>query len=470
MVRRIVQVLLPVLIIGGGAAGAGYMVKKRPKAARQKAKKPAMVVDIVELAPVDHRVTVSGQGTVIPERTVVIQPQVSGTIVEEAAALQNGGRVRKGDVLARIDDRDYKLQIQLREADVKRAQFEITVERGRRSVAKREWKLLAGSVASTVDGKKLALRQPHKAQAEANLAAAQSAVAAAKLNLGRTVIRAPFDAIVRDKRAALGQLVGPGTPIATLVQADRFLVQVSVPLSDLSWIRVPGLNAKADEGSLVTISYEAGSAKRALRTGRVVRLLGDLDAAGRLARIMVAVNDPLDVGPVSGGEDGGGAGVQTGEAGSANAKAAELPLLLGSYVRADIRGKALSGVYRIPAEAVREGDKIWLADTKDLLKVRQLNIVWRERNSVLVRGGIEVGERMIISRVPSAVAGMKVKPRNVGGAATRRVKADKPLKPQKPQKPRKTERVEKPETNAKPEETEKPRKSADSARANGAKS
>ena len=437
MARRILQILLPVLLLALGAGGMRYMVSKRPKAKRQKAAKPAMVVDVVQLAAVQHKVTLSGQGTVAPERTIVVQPQVSGVIIEESPALQDGGRVKKGEVLARIDPRDYRLQVRLREADVERAKFEVKLEKGRRSVAQREWKLLDGTVKSTADGKNLALRQPHKARVDANLGAAMAALEAAMLNLQRTTIKAPFDAVVRQKRASIGQLVSPATPIATLVQADRFLVQVSVPLAHLSWIRVPGLNAEAGQGADVVISYEAGGGKRALRKGKVERLLGDLDPAGRMARVVVAVDQPLQVQT----EAPSATGVQTGDRPPTAAKVPTIPLLLGSYVRADIEGRQLAGVYRVPMTAVREGDKVWLASKDDRLVVRPLEVIWRERDAVLVRGGLESrglqdGDRVIISRVPSAVPGMALKPRDVSSGAP----GDKPMakataKPKRRKKP-----------------------------------
>jgi RND family efflux transporter MFP subunit len=417
MTRRIIQVLLPVLLIGLGAAGAKFMVKKRPKAGRKMAKPSAMVVDVVRLVPIDHEITVSGQGTVTPERTVIVLPQVGGVITEESPALQVGGRLRKGDVIVRLDDRDYKLQVALREAEVSRVRFDMRVEKGRRAVAQREWKMLDGSVTSTAEGKKLALRQPHKARVEAALAGAQSALAAAKLSLARTVIRAPFDAVVRDKKASLGQVVGPGAPIATLVQSDRFLVKVSVPLAHLDWIKVPGLNADAGDGADVTISYEAGSGRRAVRTGKVERLLGDLDPAGRMALLTVAVKDPLQV-RVS--DAGASAGLQPGDAALQRTRTPTLPLLLGGYVRADIRGKRLQNVYRVPSHAVREGNKIWIADAKDRLRVQSLNITWRERDAVLVSSGLTRGDRVVVSRVPSAVPGMALKPRDLGTAGKTR--------------------------------------------------
>jgi len=414
MVRRVLQIVLPLLLVAAGVGAAVVMVKKRPKADRKKADKKALVADIIRVSAIDHRVTVAGMGSVVPERTVVLQPRVSGTIVSEAKNFEVGGRVKTGDVLARIDDRDYKLQVAQRQSDVKRAEFEVKVERGRRAAALHEWKLLGGGIKATAGGKNLALRLPHKARVEASLAAANSALAMSKLGLERTVIKAPFDAIVRTKNASIGQLVGPGTPLATLVQTDRFLVHVSVPLQHLSWMNVPGLNAGPDGGSEVLVTWDAGAGATTHRKGRVQRLLGDLDPAGRMARITVSVDAPLNATNDESAQPMGVAG--SADSGARPKPTNRMPLLLGSYVRAEIRGKQLPSVVRIPREAVREGDKVWLADKEDKLAIASLKIAWREREAVLASSGVRAGDRIIVSRVPGAAAGMPLRPRDVSAA------------------------------------------------------
>ena len=125
------------------------------------------------------------------------------------------------------------------------------------------------------------------------------------------------------------------------------------------------------------------------RSGRVLRLLPDLDPAGSMARLLVAIDDPLGLGS----EDAG------------------IPLLLGSYVEVDLEAAPLDDVIEVPRAAVREGERAFVMNAEDSLEVRDLDIAWGRRDSVLVRDGLAAGERLVTSRVPAPVPGLKLRTR-----------------------------------------------------------
>lgn len=402
--KTALKILLPLLVVSIAVGVALAFVKTKPKAKRQQPVRSAMLVDTIALKPVKRRVQVSAMGTVVPERTVTVQPEVSGLLREEGADFEQGARLAKGAVIARIDDRDSKIAVAQRKTDITRARFEVTLERGRASVAQREWKLLDKGVKTTSLGRSLALRKPHLEAAAARLASAESALQQAQLRVERAVVRAPFDALVRDKRAAVGQLVGPQTPLATLVATDRFLVQVSVPVEQLSWIAVPGLNAEV--GAKAKVVQQVGSADGATREGKVLRILGDLDPMGRMARLMVAIDQPLGALDADRSKDG---------------PEAQMPLLLGAYVRVLIEGRELDDVFEIPRAALREGGQIWLVGKDDKLQVRPVQVAWRERESLLIRGELSAGAALVVSAIASPVPGMPL--RNRAAAPERTAKA-----------------------------------------------
>lgn len=392
--KSALKIVLPALVVALAAGVAFMLVKTRPKAERKQPVKTALLVDTVALQSVNRRVQLTAMGTVVAERTVTVQPEISGLLRHEGQDFEEGGRLAKGDVIARIDDRDYKLAVAQRKADVTRAEFEVKLERGRASVAEREWTLLDKQVKTTSLGRSLALRKPHLEAANARVLAARSALEQANLRVERAVVRAPFAALVRSKRAAVGQLVGPQTPLATLVATDRFLVQVSVPVEQLSWVAVPGLNAEV--GAPVRVVQQVGGHDAASRKGRVLRILGDLDPMGRMARLMVAIDDPLGVAdpdPLAANTD------------------VPMPLLLGAYVRVTIEGRELGDVFEIPRAALREGGEVWLADEADKLAVRKVQVIWREPETLMVRGKLQAGHRLVVSPIPAPVPGMALRVR-----------------------------------------------------------
>jgi hypothetical protein len=121
------------------------------------------------------------------------------------------------------------------------------------------------------------------------------------------------------------------------------------------------------------------------RSGRVVRLLSDIETKGRMARILVAVKDPL---------------------GLKSRTSDRPPLLIGEYVRVEIQGRLLTGVYRIPRSSLRDNDTIWLAGNGDTLKIEPVDILWRDDRIVLVKNNLQPGDRLVVSDLVTPVRGM----------------------------------------------------------------
>lgn len=390
---RVTRVLAPIAVVGLAIGVAVILVKtaSRPQRA-SKPPKPALV-EVVEARIGDERAAVVAMGTIVASRSVTLRPEVTGRVVEQSASLVPGGRVKKGETLLRIDARHYQLAAQQAESNVQRSQFEMKVEEGRKQIAAREWKLVGDAAKTTDAGKALALREPHMESVEAALASSKSALERAKLDVSRTVLRAPFNAMITDEAVDVGQLVGPTNNLATLVGTDTFWVQVSVPMTTLPWIDVPGVSA--EEGSSARIVQDIG-ATPIEREGRVVRLLGDLDPKGRMARLLVEIDDPLGL---ERERDGG------------------LPLLLGAYVRVDIEGKTLENVVVVPRRAVREDGTVWIATKENQLLMQPVHVAWRGRDDVYVDRGLSPGDRVIVSRLVTPVPGMKI--RTAGDAEER---------------------------------------------------
>ncbi len=391
---RILKAILPLVILGVGAYAVVKLLETRETAARSQAPVRAALVQVMQTGPERRRVTVSAMGTVVPAKSVVVFPEVTGRIVEQHPQLVPGGIFQAGDILARIEVRDYELAVDQAEASVEQAEFELAVERGRQRVAEREWALLDQSVAGEETSRDLALRKPHQRFAEANLAAAESRLEMAKLNLSRTVISVPFNSLVREEFVDTGQLVTPQSKLATLVGTDEFWVQVTMPVDRLNFISVP--RRFGEDGAVARVIHAPGPGVSTERTGRVLGLKGDLDPAGRMAEVLVGVEDPL--------------GLRDGD---------RLPLLLGAYVRVEIEGKYLNRVTVLPRSALREGDRVWVMDAADRLEIRPVEIAWRSKDAVWVSDGSSPDDRIITSDLPVPVEGMRLRVEDADGTATR---------------------------------------------------
>ncbi len=376
----IANVVVAALLIGGGV--------KIAKKFLAGAEPPERVTqeDLGELVVVSHatharyEASFTERGQVTPAREFVVIPQVAGTIETLSDGLVVGGTVAQGEVLLEIDRRTYRTLVSARRAELAQAQAGLEVEQGLGALATQEWDTFSGEFAAGEAGP-LTLREPQRAQADASVEAAETRLALARIDLNRTRIEAPFDAYVRMENVEVGQYVAPGMQLASLVATDEAWIEVSIPVERLDELAIPGVNAVTGG----TVEVRAVGRGGQTWTGRVLRLMGDLDPAGRQARLIVSVEDPW--------------GLQSPEG------ERPIPLLNGSYVEVTFPlAAALDGV-EIPRSWLRNGDHVWVA-SEGRLQVRDVEIGARDEDTVIIVAGLSDGDAVVTSRLSVPIDGM----------------------------------------------------------------
>jgi multidrug resistance efflux pump len=446
---------------------AAYWLTSRPKAQRRPPERSAVLVTTHVAQRDSHQVSVSAMGTVMAARRVALSPEVTGRVTSLSPTLYPGGRLVEGVEAVALDPAEYRLSLDQaravlaqREADlqqrrndleqgrndlrlaelavvrgghsliqqqaaVTRAETALAVEMGQQSISARQYELLGESldeadlslvlrkpqlraasadvesarasaaIAETevqiaeakLEGARLDLASAEQAvrTAEATLAAAQAAVGQAELDLDRTRVKAPFNALVMSKGTDPGARVAAGAALAEIVGTDEYWVRLSVPVDQLGWIRVPGVNAET--GSEVLIHARAPGAGERVRRGTVKSLVAELEPQGRMAQLIVSVPDPLDL----------------------LASGPRTPLILGSYVRAEIEGVTVDNVVELDRLLVRDGNRVWVMDDKGTLDIREVEVAWSDQERVLVTDGVDTGTVVVTSDLGSPVQGMALR-------------------------------------------------------------
>ncbi len=291
-IRATLQIVFGLIFIGGAGFVAWILMRTAPETVPEDKKESVKIVQVVTLKPGNERILVTAWGTVIPAREVTIRPQVGGRIISQHESLVPGGILKAEDELVRIDPLDYELVVTERKAEFEDAQLELEVEKGRQIIAKREWEQLRNELPGADMNSSLALREPQLRRTEAMMTKAQNAIDQAELDLKRTVVTAPFNCMVVEESVEIGQLVEKGDTIGRMVGTDSFWVRATLPISDLKRIRLP---SKGKEGASAEILIDTGGKEESVREGTVVRLLSDLESTGRMARVLVEVEDPLNI-------------------------------------------------------------------------------------------------------------------------------------------------------------------------------
>ena len=397
----LLRLLLPVLVFICSVAVAAWLMQSGPKAKPRTKVRNAVTVEVRPIAFGPQTTNVSVMGTVIPEREVVLKPQVSGTVITLSDKLIPGGRFTKGEQLLSIDPSNYQLAVKQLASEVARVEADLQIELGQQRVAQKEYELLGETV--SVEEKALMLREPQLENLRAVLAGTNARLEQAQLDLARTVIKAPFNAVVMSRDINLGTSVSPSTTLATLVGSDTYWVEAPIPSSQLRWINT-GQKERA-EGATVRVFDTVTWGSESFRTGQVIGLTAMVEENGRMARLLAEIPDPFALQPTS---------------------AEHSKLLLGSYVRVEIAGKPLPHAAAIERDLIRDGDRLWIMDDREQLDIRPVEIAFRGRDHVLVTGGISTGERLVTTKLPSPVQGMSLQLRGTETASPTGAEKAKP--------------------------------------------
>lgn len=345
----------------------------------------APLVRVVSVEPSPFRFRVSAHGAVSPRTESDLIPQVSGEIVEMSPALVAGGFFESGDLLARIDDADYRVDREAARAQVARAKSEY----GRaQKELRRQQSLADRSVASQsrIDDAENAFRI-----AEASLREAEARLERAERDLERTTIRAPYRGRVRSEQVDVGQFVNRGDRIATIYATDFAEVRLPLPDSELAYLDVPlGPREEADPATPTDaprVLLEANFAGGAHHwEGRLVRTEAELDPRSRMVNLVARVADPF--------------GLETERS---------APLAIGLFVEATIEGLEVERAFVLPRDALRPGERIYLVDENDQLRFREIGLLRTERDRIIVSRGLRPGDRVIVSPLDAAIEGMNVR-------------------------------------------------------------
>jgi RND family efflux transporter MFP subunit len=384
---RMFMVVICLVIIAAGALGAVALIRTAPKSQKRPPRQLAPLVSIQKVYPDTRQVVIQAMGSVVPERDLTLKSRVAGEIVHLHPEFTEGGIIGKGNLMVQIDDEDYRLLLAQKQRAVADADYNLKLELGRQEIAKHEWALLNNGHPDPGTDADLALRKPHLEKAKSDLDGARAELKGAQLQLERTRIYAPFNAIVRSTLVEIGSQVAAQETLATLAGTDEYWVQASVPVDRLQWIRIPDDHRRP--GAPVEIVYQGG----ARRHGRVKKLLSDLETKGRMARLVIAVTDPL----------------------SLKTPAKGLPaMIIGEYVRVEIQGPKIDGAYRLPRTALRDNAHVWVAGKDERLEIREVRTIWRDITTVLLKKGLQPGDRVIVSDLATPVPGMALKIENNG--------------------------------------------------------
>jgi membrane fusion protein (multidrug efflux system) len=263
----LVGALIVALVMALVVAACGTTESAPPDPARQ------IPVETTTVVREDVDVTIEAVGTLRADRAVEVRPKRAGHVRE--LPLVEGAPVVAGAVLASLDDTDLRAQVDVAAATLLDAQ--VRARNARRQHER----------AATLLGEGIVAQQQHDDlraeldRATASVAVAEAALALARAHLAETVVRAPFDGIVGQRRVDVGAYVGEGDTLVTLVDLDPLEIEFAVPDRHLALLQ-------ADRPVAVAVASHPD--RRFV--GRVVFVAPEVDEVNRTVTVKAALPNP----------------------------------------------------------------------------------------------------------------------------------------------------------------------------------
>lgn len=366
----VVAVVLVVFVINAS--------KPEPETVVDEPRARSVFVDSVRKS--DGVLSITTEGEVQARTEIDLVAEVSGKIIAVSSEFTEGGGFSSDDVLLKIEDNDYKIEVINAQAEVARQQTIVDQGIADAEVARQQ---LEGKNASA-----LGLRQPQLAEARAGLLAAEALLQQAELNLARTEVSLPFPGRIRTETVGLGQYVTAGTPLAQVFSTE--LAEIRVPLTDtqLQSLGLPiGYKSDPENAPLARVYAEvAGEVRQWM--GRLVRVESAFDSDTRVLFASVYVEKPYSPETIA---------------------LAGMPLAVGLYVRVEIEGQTVENGLAIPRDALRTGEKVFVVNDGKL-DIRQVSVEHSSEDEVIVTAGLSLGEQVVVSAVRDPIQGMRISP------------------------------------------------------------
>ena len=381
--RKLLIVLLPILIVLGCVIAANIIIKLNKKPEEKKRPFNTLAVMADYAVEQDVQLKVVAQGEARPRTEIDLVPEVGGKIVYVSPNFLEGGIIRKGETLIRIEDADFKVAVVRAESGIAQAQQVLIREQAEAEIARRDYEELGRGEPSD-----LALRKPQQAQAQASLQLAQAELEAAKLQLTRTDVKAPFTGRVTSKSSDLGQFVSPGRTLGRIFSTD--VIEVRLPLSDndLSRMDLPIAYVAKDRVSAPDVKLSAVIAGQTQYwDAKIMRTSSTYDRQTRALSAIAEVFDPYGKGKSKNG----------------------VPIAPGLFVEAEISGKLYEDVIVLPRDGLRPEDEIYIVDDKGKVEIRTVDVLDSDAKQAFLLGGVSAGELVVLSPMERSRVTMTLK-------------------------------------------------------------
>jgi len=372
-----ISIVISIVVLLFGITGMVMLARLKTPPVEAKNGERLLRVETLQVEQKDIPIFITGYGEVKVLKVVLIAPEVSGKIVAIHPRLETGEIIRKGDLLFKIDPKDYITVL-------KNSKKRLKILKRSHELAKKEYQrvlvLFEKNNVVALSG----LESAEKTMlAAADLESQISQVLeSAETSLERCEVRAPFNARIKSVSLEKGQYVTPGQNVVTL--ADDSVLEIQVPLDSRDarkWLRFnedetsenPTWFSNLEQVPCKIRWTEDNNGK--IWDGRLHRVVKfDQQTRTLLVAVRFDAKAGLKKNPRS------------------------LPLVEGMFCSVKILGRTLHNVFRLPRQAVSFENMVYIA-VDNRLKTLPVKVARVDGENAYITDGLNAGDMVVTTRL-----------------------------------------------------------------------
>lgn len=353
--------LIPAVILAGAWGIVDYLMNTKPEPKRSAPPKIIPHVEVIERTTDTHTPWIDTYGTVRSYYQTEVSSLVAGEIIHISPRFQTGESVRKGEVLVEINSADYLANIALQKANISKAQETLLTEQARGRIARSDWQ---SSGRKLDDASPYTLRIPQQEAAQAAVDSAKAALDKAELDLKRTKVIAPYDAIIQTRDASPGSIIGIGTPLGKLIAREKAEVRLPLTPDEVMQLKLPLAfrlpeNEKVDTNRLIEVELSAPAYPGVSWKAQITRTEASVDSKNQVIYVIAEIDAPFD--------------------------SSKSPLPIGTFVKARMQGRDLPDTLSLPETSIIDDHYVWIVDQTSKLRRQPIERIYSTKGTVIAK-------------------------------------------------------------------------------------
>jgi multidrug efflux pump subunit AcrA (membrane-fusion protein) len=370
---KLLRIIIPVGLLAVAALVMWYLMGMRQAPERRASKVAVKHAASMVVHPGPVQATITGYGRVASVRPIDLISEVSGELIEEKLPFQPGQPFHKGDLLIKVDDRQIKLTLNSRKADLLTALANVLPEIKVDFPGEfQKWQEYFDRCEFDQPLEPLPQAENRKVKlflSRYNVYNLYFSARDLEIQLEKHYFYAPFDGAIVDANYRAGATARAGNNLGRIISLDELEVEIPLSVDDVRWL-------KSDE----PVSFSSGESGEEWR--------------GKMSRIGSAIDDRTQTIPVYVKLNGQESGA----------------LMNGVFLEADLPGQVIDPAVVVPRKAIYDNDHLYLiSDGK--LEYRQVEIARFELEDAIVSGGLNDGDTVVVEMLQGVVPGAPAQPR-----------------------------------------------------------